>query len=368
MDRVIVAICLIFGIVNAQYSVSLERRNNGAPIISSQNSAGSYGASIFEWNYNTAYVPVFGGLMVRAQNHSTWDHNNPYAVAPSKLAYAQIAGNLLKTLDNVEVYPIDEQSVVVEPSNLATSYGTEDPRIAYDYSTGIYYLMYSAVENDTVNNAVIPRLALRTSRTPFVMSSWVDHGPIFPQLKVSKSGALYIRPNQTSYLYWGDSSLVNGMQLATTTDLINYNYMPDIWLPMRPDSFDSALVEAGPCPLPLSDGNLFFVYNSARHGYPSAKPDWDLQYNAGWVIINGSDPTQIIQRSDQPLLSPDLPWEIGTSPYLGLTPNVVFIEGIAPGQYPDTFIVFYGAADSYTGIAEVTVSVPGNGKASVQIN
>jgi predicted GH43/DUF377 family glycosyl hydrolase len=58
-----------------------------------------------------------------------------------------------------------------------------------------------------------------------------------------------------------------------------------------------------------------------------------------------------------PLLSPELAWEKGSSPYLGLTPNVVFLEGWRkkPGHI-NTFIGFYGAADSVIGIAEITVS------------
>jgi predicted GH43/DUF377 family glycosyl hydrolase len=84
--------------------------------------------------------------------------------------------------------------------------------------------------------------------------------------------------------------------MATTKDLLNYENLPGIWLEVkikinkkityypklkkkkkREDHFDSALVEAGPLPLKLSDGNFLFLYNSARAGYPSPKPNWDLQ-------------------------------------------------------------------------------------------
>lgn len=49
------------------------------------------------------------------------------------------------------------------------------------------------------------------------------------------------------------------IQLATSVDLRNFTYNPAIWLPLRADSFDSFLVEAGPMPLPLSDGNFLFL-------------------------------------------------------------------------------------------------------------
>ena len=67
------------------------------------------------------------------------------------------------------------------------------------------------------------------------------------------------------------------------------------------------LVEAGPPPMLLSDGNYLFIYNSARQN--ASSPD-HFEYNIGWLIINGSNPLHIIQRSDTPLLSPQLGWEV----------------------------------------------------------
>jgi predicted GH43/DUF377 family glycosyl hydrolase len=75
------------------------------------------------------------------------------------------------------------------------------------------------------------------------------------------------------------------------------------------------------------------------------------------VILDGNNPTNILQRCTQPILSPQLPWEIGTNPWLGLTPNVVFLEAIAVTSTPNTFLVFYGAADSVVGSATITVTL-----------
>jgi hypothetical protein len=46
---------------------------------------------------------------------------------------------------------------------------------------------------------------------------------------------------------------------------------------------------------------------------------------------------------------------------LDLTPNVVFVEGWArfPNGANDTFLVFYGGADSVIGIGKVVVNVNG---------
>uniref|UniRef100_A0A914YKL5 Uncharacterized protein n=1 Tax=Panagrolaimus superbus TaxID=310955 RepID=A0A914YKL5_9BILA len=100
----------------------------------------------------------------------------------------------------------------------------------------------------------------------------------------------------------------------------------DYLIKIRNNSFDSELVESGATPLKLNTGDYLFIYNSARKGYPSVKPNWQLQYNIGYAILAGTDPTQVLQRSDQPIMSPKLDWEIGNSTDY-LTPNVVFLEG-----------------------------------------
>ena len=105
----------------------------------------------------------------------------------------------------------------------------------------------------------------------------------------------------------------------------------------------------------LSDGNYLFIYNSARRGFPSKRPGYELQYNVGYVILDGKDPSKVLQRSEQPILSPDLDWEIGNEPYLCLVPRVVFLEAAKPlGN--DRFLVFYGGADSVVGSAIIEVS------------
>jgi beta-1,2-mannobiose phosphorylase / 1,2-beta-oligomannan phosphorylase len=86
-----------------------------------------------------------------------------------------------------------------------------------------------------------------------------------------------------------------------------------------------------------------------------------LKYNVGYCILDGHNPTMILERSDQPIFSPELDWEKGNNPgahELGLTPNVVFIEGWAALEgKKDAFIFFYGAADSVVGAALLEVFI-----------
>ena len=55
------------------------------------------------------------------------------------------------------------------------------------------------------------------------------------------------------------------------------------------------LVESGPPPVQLSDGNLLFLYNSATVSSRPGSASFG-SYNVGWVIIS-SDGLSILQRS-----------------------------------------------------------------------
>jgi len=346
-------LCSLFALsVGAStYSVTAKRLNSNKPVISSQT-----GGSIFTYNYNCAWLPLIGAdgkvtdaLLVRSQNST---NKNKYSTGPSVLTLSTLKDPL--NPDNIQATPISAASIVLAPTSSNDSFGTEDPRVVYREQDKTYYLLYSAVQN----NPVVSRLSLATSQTPTDPASWKRHGPLFPDVAWSKSGALLLRDGFPGphYLFWGDSTGKCGLTIATSTDLVTWKNQNGTFLPCRSSSFDRNLIEAGPMPLPLSDGNYLFIYNSDRPGYPSEKPGWNIQYNVGWAILDQTDPTKVLQRSETPLLSPELEWENGTSPYLGLTPNVVFLEGWkATGK--DTFIAFYGAADSVVGAVEIDVEI-----------
>jgi predicted GH43/DUF377 family glycosyl hydrolase len=95
-----------------------------------------------------------------------------------------------------------------------------------------------------------------------------------------------------------------------------------VFLSPRATHFDSKLVESGPPPLRLDDGNYLFFYNSAEIGWPEDK---SKAYHVGWVIIDGNNPAVILQRSEVALMGPEFSWEKGEKPYKCNVPNVVFL-------------------------------------------
>ena len=83
------------------------------------------------------------------------------------------------------------------------------------------------------------------------------------------------------------------IRVAKSDNLLSWPDIGEIFLKPRPFNFDNFLVESGP-PLRLSDGNYIFFYNSVETGWPG---DSAASVNPGWVILDGDDPTKIVQRS-----------------------------------------------------------------------
>ncbi|CAF1167161.1 unnamed protein product [Adineta ricciae] len=324
------------------------KRLSNIPIISSWNNN-----SAFLYNYNSAFMPTINdsdavALLVRVQNlHS--GSKSIYDVGPSRLA-------LSRSLDDTHLkYSyISEQDVLIDTDREYQAIGVEDPRIVLYNNT--YYLLYTALSSDA-HGVWRAQLTLATCKNNcFTKGNWIYYGPLFPNVFWSKSGSLLIHNETHRYLFFNDSNIA----IAQTKDLIHYDLSSSFLLTTRPDHFDSDLVEAGPQPLKLSDKNYLFLYNSGRQvTTPNPKPGWHVQYNLGWAILNGDDPTQVLARSEVPILSPELDWErcdntSGEWANRGLTPLVVFIEGWKQTD-EDTFLVWYQGCDSTMGLAELKV-------------
>jgi predicted GH43/DUF377 family glycosyl hydrolase len=225
---------------------------------------------------------------------------------------------------------------------------------------------YTAVSK-TSDDRWRAQLALATCETDcLTKQNWNYRGPLFPDVFWCKSGSLLIHNDTHRYLFFNDSNIA----IAQTTDLFHYSLTNDFLLRTRSEYFDSELVEAGPEPLKLSDKNYLFLYNSARRtNITNPKPGWALEYNLGWTILNGENPTEILARSDQPIFSPELNWEKcdNTSAewaQRGLTPLVIFVEGWKKTD-EDTFLIWYQGCDSTTGLAELKVYFPPTSEATI---
>lgn len=356
---VVICCCAKVTIAEARsYTVNVVSRSS-SPVLAYLDKTSDY-----QQIFNPTYIQPSkgtggkGGLLARTQNCDS-PVNGPCTFCGGSQDKASFLTFSEYLPDSKAFKKVTSESKVFGPFDASDSWGTEDPRMQYNPHDGLYYMFYTAYNGSSI------LLNLATSPNPTSASEWQHHGPVFPGIQNSKSGAVLIRDSPPHYLLWGDSSI----RIVQSDSLVSWpGDGGEILLSPRADAFDSRLVESGPPPLLLDDGNYLFFYNSAQLGWPE---DPATAYHVGWVILDGRDPSRILQRSSEPLMTPQFAWETGVAPYACNVPNVVFLEAAipllprenesspaenSPHVKSNRFQVFFGGADNTIGSAVVEVT------------
>jgi predicted GH43/DUF377 family glycosyl hydrolase len=257
--------------------------------------------------------------------------------------------------------------------------GVEDPRVTYLEPLKIYVMTYTAYVPP-----FHPRIALAVSRD---LVEWTRLGPlryavedgidlnesgnkdgvIFPDLVRDPRGrpamAILHRPTYAvHHRVHGGGEITVPPAAAEHLENIWISYAPleeayaDIGLlthvsghrvVMEPKAdWESVKLGAGAPPLRLPYGWLL-IYHGVT-GYQTAT-EKHVRYSAGAAVLDLADPTVVLYRSPRPILEPLTPRETQ-----GIVPSVVFptATDLREGGRLD---VYYGAADSVTGAAYLTI-------------
>jgi len=195
------------------------------------------------------------------------------------------------------------------------------------------------------------------------LKNWTKHGPVFQDFKngkyhdkETKSGAIVTQLKDGKlvaakikgkyYMYYG----VPHIWLATSTDLINWEPVEDYAgnlapvLNPRPGYFDSWLVEAGPPPV-LTENGIVVLYNAGNSKNIGVEELGNRVYTSGQALFDANEPWKLIDRSDEPYLKPELPFEKSGQYKDGTT----FVEGLT--FFKGKWYLYYGTADSMVGMA-----------------
>ena len=264
----------------------------------------------------------------------------------SVLTFSALVGSDEATVDPPIFAPVDASSVVFGPHDATDDFGTEDPRLAYESTSGIYYMFYTCYNSGSTHQARVT-MCLATTADPTSAGGWTRHGPVgLPP--DSKSGALLIRPATTAepepehMLFWGAGTI----HISRSRNL---SHWPEGDPFVTNTSWGNPHVESGPPPLLLSTGDFIFFINS-----------WGGKagYQPGWVILSGEDSSKIIARAPEPLWSPQrYSWMTGSAPSFCNVANVAFLEAAHPTAERDTFRVYFGGADAVIGSVVVRVTL-----------
>lgn len=295
----------------------------------------------------------YQGNPIISPSKNWWEINATFNPAAAEfedkiiLLYRAIGGDsfsrfgLAVSSDGYKFDRFEEPILEADPSNTYERLGIEDPRISKIDDT--YYIVYNAP-------SVYPASEYKTGR--FAPSL---HHPapwrVRPELmttkdfkKFKKHGVLLERDTKDCSLF---PEKINGKFVLTHrifpsfylifSDNLRSWQEEMVLISPREGFWDSERVGAGAAPLKTEAGWLLFY-----HGV-----DQEHVYYIGILLLDLVDPKRILYRSEKPLLSPETDYE-----KVGLTPNVVFTCGAV--ELAGKYLVYYGAADKVTAVAEIS--------------
>ena len=247
---------------------------------------------------------------------------------------------------------------VLAPRTANEHLGIEDPRLTADPVNPNEWDL-TATKWDGKN----AQLADWTSKD---LKHWDERGIMMPanegtwNTQWTKSGSIVSHevdgkfvPAKINGKFWmfymGNRGGIDELGLSSSTDGIKWTDATNKpILPGRPGQFDSNVVEPGPTAIVTKDG-INLIYSG---GSPYEGNNGMFKYQTGLAVFSKDDPTQLLFRSNKPVFSPETAWEKeNSSTTVHQVPNVVFPQGIVPNGRGG-YLIYYGAADSYVGLAE----------------
>ena len=211
---------------------------------------------------------------------------------------------------------------------------TIDPRVTYVPEDDMYYIMRplssswgcSAVlgkTKDFEKYEDIEIIALPNNRVPC----------LFPG-KIDGKYVRLDRPYCTKVPSYNENA---NIWISYSTDLIHWGEHRPLLKPWI--LWNSNKIGPTP-PIRTKKGWLEIIHGVQSNTVVPAR------YSIGAVLLDLKDPAKVIGKTNSPILTPDAPYE-----YMGTVPNVVFPCGAIGDEEKDELRLYYGAGDTYIGLA-----------------
>ncbi len=204
--------------------------------------------------------------------------------------------------------------------------GPEDPRITR--IGDVFYMLYTGFGGRFSGDY---RICLASSQD---LINWKLHGIVLDE--PNKDAALF--PEKINGQFVMLHRREPDIWLAYSDDLIKWDNHRSIMQPKVSSSWESAKIGAAGPPIKTRRG-WFLIYHGVSDGG---------RYSLGAALLDLADPSKILHRQSEPILEPQLEWEID-----GHVPNVVFSCGQV--VLKDQLLVYYGGADTVIGAAAARV-------------
>ncbi len=235
--------------------------------------------------------------------------------------------------DGRTVRKVDD--VTFLPDSALEEFGVEDPRITAFGDR--FYFTYVAVSRHGAATALASTTDFRHfERHGIIFCPENKDVVLFPEQIDGQYFALH-RPNAATPFCRPE------MWVARSPDLIHWGHHG--CLHGGGAEWETGRVGAGTPPVRVSDGWLE-IYHGNRQ--PS-RPGEVGTYATGVLLLDPGDPSRVIGRSTGSILEPTADFERH-----GFVPDVVFPTGIVECPERDSYLIYYGAADSAAAVLELS--------------
>lgn len=224
--------------------------------------------------------------------------------------------------------------VAFRPHGEVEEFGVEDPRVTP--LDGRYYFTYVAVSRHGPATALASTADFRTfERHGVIFCPENKDVVLFPE-RVGGTYAALHRP------VCGTPFTRPEMWAARSPDLLHWGQHAPLSVPGG--AWQSGRVGAG-CPPVRVPGGWLEIYHGNQH---PTRPGDVGTYTGAALLLAANDPARILRWTPEPFFRPEAPFEVA-----GFVPDVVFPTGVVDDG--DTLLVYYGAADTVTAVAEFSL-------------
>lgn len=275
--------------------------------------------NVIERTFNSGFVP-FGDGYVGVFRGDTY-------AGIYKLFVGRSKDGLHFDIDEEPIHFVDKDGKPLPDSKYCY-----DPRVME--LEGEYYVIF-ADQADEVSVGLAKTKDFKTFvklERPFLPNC--RNGALF-QRKVNDKYLLISRPSDNASSFFGN------IFMSESKDLEYWGHHRLItrngWA-----NWNGVKCGGGPAPIETDEGWLVIVHGVLYNCN-------NYVYSMGAIILDKDDPTKVIHKCENFLLTPQAPYEIA-----GHTPNVVFPTNILVGE-DGKLAIYYGAADCYTCLAFSTI-------------
>lgn len=162
------------------------------------------------------------------------------------------------------------------------------------------------------------------------------NGVLFPR-KINDNFVMLSRPSDSGHTPFGD------IFLSESPDLVYWGKHRHVMSKGGDGWWQNVKIGGGPAPIETSEGWLMFY-----HGVTGTCNGF--VYSMGAVILDLDEPSKVLYRSKNLILTPEKWYE-----ERGFVPNVIFPCATLQDADTGRISIYYGAADTYVGVAYTTV-------------